>query len=103
MKKALAQAGMKMKDIPQLKCRDRAIPPREGLCFKFMLGNCDGGEGCNFCHIPGDQIPDDYVKKVSPHLTNLVRNGLEKLGGQKKLGGSKRKRVAGPNTVLLQE
>ena len=92
-----------MKDLPKLKCKDRADPPREGLCFKFTLGCCKMGEGCNFCHIPGDQLPDAYVKKVTPHLTNLVKNGLEKLDGQKKFGSKKRKGASGPNKISFQE
>ena len=44
MNKGLEQAGIKLKDIPQLKCHDCANPPRKGLCFKFILGNCNGGE-----------------------------------------------------------
>ena len=103
MNKGLKQAGITIKDIPQLKCKDCSDPPRSGLCFKFLLGNCNGGEDCNFCHIPGDQIPDAYLKKVTPHLTNLVKNGLEKLDGKKRFGGTKRKERSGPNTVSIQE
>ena len=60
-------------------------------------------QGCNFCHIPGDQLPDVYVKKLTPHLKNLVTNGLEKLEGPKKFSGKKRKRASGSNTVDLLE
>ena len=101
--KGLKKAGIMLKDLPKLKCKDRADPPREGLCIKFTLGCCEMGEGCNFCHIAGDQLPDSYVKKLTPHLTNLVKNGLEKLDGPKKFSGTKRKRASGPNTVDLQE
>ena len=103
MNKGLEQAGMSLNDIPKLKCKDSANPPRKGLCLKFVLGNCNGGEGCHFCHVPEDQIPEEYLNKVTPHLTNLVRNGLEKLDYQKKAGSKKRKGVSGQNKLSFQE
>ena len=103
LNKGLEQVNMTLADLPQLEFTDSVNPPRKGPCWKFLLGNCNGGEDCNFCHIPGDQIPDAYLKKVTPHLTNLVKNGLEKLDGPRKFSGTKRKRASGPNTVDLQE
>ena len=103
MNKGLEQAGMKLKDLPQLKCKDCSDPPRSGLCFKFLLGNCNGGEDCNFCHITGEQLPEAYINKVAPHLTNLVKNGLEKLDGRKRSGSKKRKGASGQNKVSIQE
>ena len=101
--RGLEQAGMKMNDIPKLKCKDSANPPRRGFCLRFALGNCNVGEGCNFCHVPGDQIPEEYLNKVTPHLTNLVKNGLEKLDYQKKAGSKKRRGVSGQNKLSFQE
>ena len=103
MNKGLEQAGMNLKDIPKLKCKDSANPPRKGLCLKFVLGNCNGGEGCHFCHVKGEQLPEEYLNKVTPHLTNLVKNGLEKLDVQKWSGSKKRKGASGPNKVSFQE
>ena len=60
MNRGLEKAGMTMKDLPQSKCQDSADLPREGLCFKFILGNCNRKEGCHFCHVPAKYLTDKY-------------------------------------------
>ena len=98
LNKGLEMAGMNMDDLPDIKCKDSATPPREGLCYKFILGRCDAGEACDYCHVPAKDLSDDLIAKLAPPLTKVVKQGLEKLEGRRK-----RKSSTEPNNILFQE
>ena len=102
MNKGLEKAGMTLADLPKIKCKDNSDPPRKGLCFKFLLGNCNAGKSCEFCHVAPTDLSDEVVCALVPPMTKLVKEGLEKLKAGKRKG-KKRKRSTGPTTVTFQE
>ena len=103
LNRGLKRAGMKLNDLPKFKVKDSAKPPRKGLCYKFLLGNCNGGVNCNFCHVPAEDLTNEVISKVTPQLTKLVKEGLEKLDGQNNSSNKKRRVPSGPNKLLFQE
>ena len=98
LNKGLEMAGMNMEDLPVIKCKDSATPPREGLCYKFILGRCNAGEACDYCHVPAKDLSDNLIAKLAPPLTKVVKQGLEKLEGRRK-----RKSSTEPNNISFQE
>ena len=97
--KGLEQANMTLADLPQLEVTDSADPPRKGPCWKFLLGNCGGGESCDFVHIHPSQLSDKVVEACLPALTQVAK-GLEEVTPSKS-PTKKRKRAKGPNTVTF--
>ena len=76
---------------------DNADPPRKGPCWKFMLGNCNGGEDCNYVHIHPSLLTDEVIEKCLPALKRVAQ-GLEGVApGPKR----KRKRPTGQNKVTF--
>ena len=88
LSEGLEKAGMKIDDLPKIKCRD--TENRKGFCYKFALGNCSSGKACNFCHFAGSSLSDEVVDALRAPFTKLVREGFEKL--EPKKGSRKRKR-----------
>ena len=84
----LKKAGMTMSDLPKIKCRDDE--GREGFCYKFALGRCNGGKTCRLGHYAGSALSDKVVEKLRAPFTKLVKEGFEKLKPKK--GSRKRKR-----------
>ena len=85
---------MTIADLPKIDVKDSADPPREGPCWKFILGNCNGGEDCNFVHIPASLLSDEMVEKCLPCLKKVAK-GLEQLALSKSTK-KKRKRATKP-------
>ena len=85
--KGLNEAGMTLADLPEVTCSNSA--GRSGLCWKFLCGNCDGGESCKYVHALPSELTDELVEELVPTVKKMV-GGLEKVKqGQKK---NKRKR-----------
>ena len=97
LNKGLEKAGMTLADLPTIDCEDDAEPPRRGVCYKFLLGNCDAGEDCHFCHVAPKDLSEEMVNTLVPPLRKLVKEGLEKVAGQK------RKRSKGPAKVTFKK
>ena len=88
---------MTLDDLPQLEVTDDADPPRKGPCWKFLLGNCSGGEECNFVHIHPSLLTEEVVDKCLPALTR-VSKGLEEITTDIR-PWKKRKRATGQANV----
>ena len=102
LNKGLKAANMTLADLPNIKCQDSSNPPRKGLCYKFLLGNCNAGEECKFCHVAPEDLSEEVMDALVPPMTKLVKEGLEKVKAARRKG-KKRKRTAGPATVTFQE
>ena len=98
LNKGLKQANMTLAELPQLEVTDSADPPRKGPCWKFLLGNCEGGEDCNFVHIHPSQLSDEIVDACLPTLKRVAK-GLEEVKPRRTSKNKKRKRAKGQNSV----
>ena len=76
LNKGLAEANMTLQDLPDVACTDE--DERCGMCWKFLLGNCNDGMRCPFVHPDPNDIPDKVVAEVLPSVTKLA-GGLEKV------------------------
>ena len=99
LNKGLKMANMTMEDLPKLDCTDSADPPRKGPCWKFLLGNCPGGEKCNFVHIHPSWLPDEVVETCLPVLKKVAKGLEEVMSSEKEKPHRKRKRATGTNSV----
>ena len=52
---------------------------RNMLCYNHVLGSCSHGQSCGFNHVPGRELPADFISKlcteIKPGVDHLVRNG----------------------------
>ena len=83
LNKGLTAAGMTIADLPEVKCR---LNGKEGLCWKYVMGNCLLGKKCKFVHPPAKQLPASLITKALPTLTKLAK-GFEKCLSQGEEGG----------------
>ena len=99
----LKKAGMKMKDLPSIKCDTEK--GRQKVCWKYILGNCPSGPNCGFAHVPQSKISDEYLDKFLPSLTKVITEGVEKLPEEStpRNKASKRKRQGGTFQLTMQE
>ena len=81
LNKGLAEANMTLQDLLDVICTDE--DERCGMCWKFLLGNCNDGMRCPYVHPDPKDIPDKVVAEILPSATKLAR-GLEKAVGQRR-------------------
>ena len=74
---------MQLTDLPEVACK---LNGKEGICWRYVMGNCPMGKGRKFVHAPAKQLPDSLVIKALPPLTKLAK-GFEKVWSQGEEGG----------------
>ena len=78
---------MTLQDLPDVAVKDEN--DRCGMCWKFLLGNCNDGMSCPFVHPDPDEIPDKVVTEILPSLTKLAV-GLKKV--KQRVSGKRKRR-----------
>ena len=68
--KLLEDAGLKLHDLPEVKCSDEN--EKHGMCYKFLLGKCERGTECSFVHLPPENLKEEIVDEMVPTLEKLV-------------------------------
>ena len=67
----LNRAGITIEGLPKLPEFTRS--GRSTLCYNYICGKC-GLHQCNFDHIPGSKLTEDFVQK----FIGMVKSGIQR-------------------------